>query len=224
MRRDALVTFAAVLGIAFAVLVALALVSDRSDAFTLGVRADAAVAKLGPGDQVCQRPIEVLDAFDRLDIQLGTYHRPASPYLLVVRSTGRERALAEARVSGGYEDSVVQTVRLSREVPAGREVAVCIRNTAARPVAVYGSSDLANRASTSYLNGKGTGGDLMIVFRLPRSESALDLMPAIVRRASLFHGAWASPAAYWVLLVLLVGTLAALPALALRSALAADRE
>jgi hypothetical protein len=220
MRKQALVMFAVVLGAAFAALVALSLVSDRSLAFTLGVRADAAVVKLAPEDEVCQRPIEVVEAFDRVQIQLGTYHRPATPYVLSVRQADGGRALADARVTGGYEDSVVQSVRLSREVSAGRQVAVCIRNTAARPVAVYGSSDLANRSSTSYLDGNGTGADLMIVFQRPSSESEIALMPAIVRRASLFHGAWASPAAYWVLLPLLLGTLAVLPALALRSALA----
>jgi hypothetical protein len=226
MRRQALLTFAVVLGIAFAALIALALMSDRSQAFTLGVGADAAVVKLRPNDEVCQRPIDVVEDFDRVRIQLGTYGRPASPYALVVRSTGSARALADARVPGGYEDSVVQSVLLSRQVPAGAEVAVCIRNTARRPLAVYGSSDLANRSSTAYLNGEGANADLMIVFEFPQSKSAAELLPAIIRRASLFHGAWASPAAYWVLFVLLVGTLAALPALALRSALARapDRE
>lgn len=226
MRRQALLTFALVLGAGIAVLIALALVSDRSQAFTLGVRADAAVVKLRPGEEVCQRPIDVVEGFDRVRIQLGTYGRPASPYSLEVRRTGAGRALAGAMVAGGYEDSSVQSVPLSREVPAGRDVAVCIRNSARQPVAVYGSSDLSNRSSTSYLNGRGTGADLMVVFEFPESKSTLELLPAIVRRAALFHGGWASTRAYWVLFALLVGALATLPALALRSALvrAPDRE
>jgi hypothetical protein len=226
MPRHAVLTFALVLGAGIAALIALALVSDRSQAFTLGVRADAVVAKLRPGDEVCQRPIDVVQGFDRVRIQLGTYGRPGSPYLVEVRPTGARRALARAMVPGGYADSSVQSVRLSREVPAGREAAVCIRNTAPQPVAVYGSSDLSNRSSTSYLNGRGTGADLMVMAEFSDSKSALELLPAIVRRASLFHGGWASGGAYWFLFALLVGALATLPALALKSALgpANDRE
>jgi hypothetical protein len=226
MPRHALLTFALVLGAGIAALIALALVSDRSQAFTLGVRADAAVVKLRSGEEVCQRPIEVVESFDRVRIQLGTYGRTGSPYSVEVRPTGAGRPLARAMVSGGYPDNAVQSVRLSREVPAGRETAVCIRNTARLPVGVYGSSELSNRTSTSYLDGRGTGADLMVVFESSDSKSALELLPAIVRRAALFHGGWASPAAYWVLFALLVGALATLPALALRSALvrAPDRE
>jgi hypothetical protein len=219
MSRRALPAFGLVLGGAIAALLALAVTSDRRQAFTLGVRADAAVVKLRPGDEVCQRPIEVLERFDRVRIQLGTYARPASPYSLELRSNGSARQVARATVRRGYEDSVVQTVLLSREVAEGQVVAVCIRNSGRQRLAVYGSSDLSNRASTSYLNGEGTGADLMLVFDFPDGRSELELLPAIIRRASLFHGGWASSAAYWVLLALLVGALTAMPALALRSAL-----
>jgi hypothetical protein len=226
MSRHALLTFALVLGAGIAALIVLGLVSDRSQAFTLGVRADAAVVKLRPRDEVCQRPIEVVESFDRVRIQLGTYGRPGSPYLVEVRPTGGGPPLARALVSGAYADSSVQSVRLSREVPSGREAAVCIRDTGRQPVAVYGSSDLSNRSSTSYLNGRGTGADLMVVFEFPDSKSTLELVPTIVRRAAIFHGGWASTGAYRVLFALLVGALATLPALALRSALvrAPDRE
>ena len=219
MPRNALLTFALVLGAAITALIALAVVGDRSQAFTLGVRADAAVVKLKPRDEVCQRPIEVLESFDHLRLQLGTYGRPGLPYSVEVRPAGAGRPLAGASVSGGYADSSLQSVRLSREVPTGREVAVCIRNRARQPVAVYGSSDLSNRSSTSYLNGRQTGADLTIVFEFSDSKSTAELLPAIVRRAALFHGGWASPAAYWVMFALILVALATLPALALRSAL-----
>jgi hypothetical protein len=226
MSRHALLTFAFVLGSGIVALTTLALVSERSQAFTLGVGADGAVARLRPGDAVCQRPIEAIESFDRVRIQLGTYRRPGTPYTLSVSSTDTRQQLARAMVSGGYADGAVQSVALSREVPRGREVAVCIRNTARQPVAVYGSSDLSNRSSTSYLNGRATGADLMVVFEFPGSKSTLELLPAIVRRAALFHGGWASTGVYWVLFALLFGALATLPAVALRSALvrAPDRE
>jgi hypothetical protein len=223
MPRHALLTFALVLGAAVAGLLALALVSDRSLAFTLGVRADSAVVKLEPRDEVCQRPIVVPDNFERVQIQLGTYGRPGAPYSLEMRPAESGRPLAGAMVSGGYADSAVQTVPLSREVPAGREVALCIRNTSRQPLGVFGSSDVSNRASTAYVNGQAATVDLMAVFEFSDSKSEFELLPVIIRRASLFHGGWASPAAYWLLLGLLVGVLATLPALALRSALRASQ-
>jgi hypothetical protein len=219
MPRQGLLAFAVVLGAGVALLIVLSLVGDRSQAFTLGVRADAAVVKLRPDSEVCQRPIEVLDSFERMRVQLGTYRRPGSPYSVEVRPDGGGAALATASVPGDYADNEVQSVRLSREIPDGREVAVCIRNTARQPVAVYGGSDASNSHSTSYLNGRPTDADIMLVFEYSDARSTLDLLPAIVRRAALFHGEWASTAAYWALLAVLVGTLATLPALALRSAL-----
>ena len=220
MPRQALLAFAFVLGAGITALAALGLVENRSQAFTLGVRADAPVVKLPPGSRACQRPIDVVSDFARVRVQLGTYGRAASPYSVEVRPSDGGRPLARATVRGGYADSAVQSVRLSREVPEGRETAVCIRNTGRQPLAAYGSSDLSNRSSTAYLNGRATGADLMVVFDAEDSKSTLELLPAIVRRASLFHGGWASSAAYWVLFGLLVSTLGTLPALALRAALA----
>jgi hypothetical protein len=181
------------------------------------------VVTLEPRDEVCQRPIDVPESFERVQVQLGTEGRPGGPYALEVLPTGSGRALAGARVAGGYADSAVQTVPLSREVPAGRKVALCIRNTSRQPLGVFGSSDVSNRTSTAYVNGQPATVDLMAVFEFSDSKSEFELLPAIIRHASLFHGGWASPAAYWLLFALLVGVLATMPALALRSALRASR-
>jgi hypothetical protein len=224
MRRQGLAAFGAVLVAGVLALAVLALTDDRSDAFTLGVRADSAVAKLRPGDEVCQRPVDAVEPFRRLELQLGTYGRPALPYAVAVRSATGDRSLARASVRGGYVDSFPQSIELSREVPAGQDVAVCISNRGAKPLGVYGSSDLSNRISSAYLNGEGTGFDLMLVFRYAEPKSTAELLPNIVSRASLFHGEWASSALYWVLLGLLLTGLAGLLALALRAALSASPE
>jgi hypothetical protein len=219
MPRQGTLAFAAVLAAGIAALAVLAVVSDRPEAFTLGVRADGVVAKLRPGDEVCQRPIDVVERFDRLRLQLGTKGRAGPPYAVVVRPAGAGPPLARATVAGGYGGASARSVPLSRAVPSGGDVAVCIHTTASQPLAVYGSSDISNRTSTSYLNGRSASADLMVVFERSDPKSELELLPAIVRRAALFHGGWASTAAYWALLVLLVAVLATLPALALRSAL-----
>lgn len=218
MSRRAIAGFAVVVGATLVALLAIGLTDGRSEAFTLGVHSDAGVVKLKPGAEVCQSPIEALESFDGLRVQLGTYMRPGSRYSVDVRSARTRQRLADATVGADWSDSEVQQVRLSRTVPEGNEVAVCIRNDARQPVAVYGSGELANRASSSYLDGQRTGADLMLVFLRPEPKSTLALLPSLVRHASLFHGEWASPALYWVLLVVVLAALCVLPALALRAA------
>lgn len=218
MSRRAIAGFAATVGAALVALLAIGLTDDRSAAFTLGVHSDAGVVKLRAGAKVCQRPIEALESFDGVRVQLGTYMRPGSPYSVDVLSARTGQRLAGARVGADWTDSAVQEVRLSRTVADGNEVAVCITNDARQPVAVYGSGDLSNRASRSYLDGKPTGADLMLVFLRPEPKSTIALLPSLVRHASLFHGEWASPALYWALFAVLLAALCVLPALALRAA------
>jgi hypothetical protein len=221
MSKPAVIGFAVVFSVALAVLVGIGATDSRSDAFTLGVRSDAGVVKLRPGQEVCQRPIEAIERFAAVQLQIGTYGRPGSSYSVEVRAARGGERLAGATVAPGWTDSAVQRVQLSRSVAAGAEVAVCIRNDARRPVAVYGSSDLSNRASTSYVDGRPAGADLNLVFLRPEPRSTVSLLPALVRHASLFHGEWASPALYWVLLAVVLAALFVLPALALRAAFAA---
>jgi hypothetical protein len=223
MSRRAVGGFAAVVGAALVALLVIGLTDGRSEAFTLGVHSDAGVVKLKPGAEVCQRPIEALESFDGLRVQLGTYKRPGSPFSVEVRSARTGQGLAGARVGAGWTDSEVQQVRLSRTVQSGGEVSVCIRNDARQPVAVYGSGELSNRASSSYLDGRRTGADLMLVFLRPEPESTIALLPSLIRHASLFHGEWASPALYWVLLAVVLAALCIFPALALRAAFSPSR-
>ncbi|HEX6651506.1 MAG TPA: hypothetical protein VF072_02085 [Thermoleophilaceae bacterium] len=218
MSKRGVIGFAVVFGAALAVLIVIGLTDSRSEAFTLGVRSDSGVVKLRSNEEVCQRPIETIERFDGVRIQLGTYMRPGSPFSVDVRSARGGERLARARVGSDWTDSAVQQIRLSPSVPAGEEVAVCIRNAARQPLAVYGSSDLSNRTSTSYLDGRRTGFDLMLVFLRPQPKSTVVLLPSLIRHASLFHGSWASPALYWVLLAIVLVVLCILPALAVRAA------
>src|ERR687886_1987753 len=97
MRSARLVAIGGVVAGVVALVLVAALQQD-SLAFTLGVARATPVARLGPGQQVCQRPIDVPagGAFDR--IALGV--RPAAPLRVTVRSaTGR--TLAAGTASGG---------------------------------------------------------------------------------------------------------------------------
>src|SRR6185295_1732254 len=90
------VTVAGVLG-----LVLVALLQRTSLAFTPGVARAAAVARLAPGEQVCQRPIDVPSgaAFDRIAVGVGTYGAAGSPLRLTVR-TASGRPLASGTLAG----------------------------------------------------------------------------------------------------------------------------
>jgi hypothetical protein len=218
MSRRALVAFAAVFAIGLAGLLLTAAVERKSDAFTLGVLPAAGIARLGPDHELCQRPIDVIESFERVTVQLGTFGRPGQPFALEVRDAGSDRPIVGARVDGGYADNSVQTVTLSRAVHEGPRVAVCVRNLGKRAIAPYGNSGLSNRTSAAYLDGRRIDGDVTLTFVRAKPARVLGLVPSIVERASLFHGGWATQASYWVLLVLLLAGPASLAALAVRAA------
>jgi hypothetical protein len=218
MSRRALIAFVAVFAVGLVALVITAALERKSEAFTLGVIPAAGIARLGSDDELCQKPIDVIDSFERVRLQLGTFARPGQPFVVEVRDARGGRSIARARVDGGYSDNAVQTVTLSRTVPKGPRIAVCVRNLGDRPIAPYGNSGLSNRTSAAYQNGRRIEGDITITFIRAEPARVLGLVPSIVDRASRFHGAWGSPATYWVLLVLLLVGPASVLALAVRAA------
>jgi hypothetical protein len=166
-------------------------------ALSLGVTAGAPVASLQPDQVVCQRPIVVPAGgdFETVVASLGTYSRPGAPLLVTVENMSGG-LVAMGRLAGGYPDigrRPQQRIKLDRTVRAER-VAVCIRNSGRRRVAVYGGNiDLAARSSSAYVNGNPIGADLSLEFeREPRSIASM--APLLLERAALFRfpgsGAW----------------------------------
>src|SRR3954447_3980562 len=156
------VTVAGVLG-----LVLVALAQRTSLAFTLGVARAAAVARLAPGEQACQRPIDVPSgaAFDRVALGIGTYGRAGPPLRLTVQSASG-RVLATGALAGGYPDVArkpIERVRLDRTVTA-RRISVWVETRGPRPVGVYGDADLAARGSTAVMDGRPLRRDMSLVF------------------------------------------------------------
>src|SRR3954454_20103313 len=116
-----------VVGLTAAAVLALAIVAvaqRTSLAFTLGVARAAAVARLAPGEQACQQPIDVPSggAFDRVALGVGTYRRPGPPLRLTVREAGGDRVLAAGTLAGGYPDVTRQLIRLDRSVHPSQRV------------------------------------------------------------------------------------------------------
>src|SRR5689334_6371692 len=151
MRRARLLVLALAVGGVVALLVVAAL-QRTSTAFTLGVVPGAPVVPLHAHEAACQRPIDVPSgaSFDRISLQLGTYQQPGPAVVISVRDL-RGRRLASGRLSAGYADVAVQPrhhIRLDREVRAPARIAVCVRDTGPRRVAIYGGADAAARTST----------------------------------------------------------------------------
>jgi hypothetical protein len=203
MRRRALLVYGAVVLVGIGALAAVAESEHRSQAFTLGVVPSGPVVSLAQDRELCQRPIDVTEEFSAVTVQLNTRGRPGSPYVLEVREENG-KTLTRRRVQRGYPDGAVQTVTLPRSVAAGRRISVCVRNAGESPIAPYGNLDTANPTSSAYLDGRRIPNDVTLVFLRREAATTMSLVPSIVERASLFHGAWGSSAAYWVLLAALV--------------------
>jgi hypothetical protein len=179
----------------------IAVLHRTSLAFTLGVIRAAPAVVLAPGQQACQRPIDVPGggAFDRVGLSVGTFQRAGSPLTLTVQHAGG-RVLGRGTLAGGYPDIAsvpVHHVPLDRTVGEGR-VAVCVRNEGEQRVALYGNADAAARSSSAYKDGRPAKVDLSLEFERSSRSWASEL-PRMLDRAALFRAPWLGPWAYWIL-------------------------
>src|SRR4051812_22432027 len=155
MRRFALL---GVVAAGLIVLVIVQLSQSTQLAFTVGAAPQAPLAKLQPGQTVCQRSINVPphSGFDRIALQVGTNHHPGPQLDVVVRRHDGGR-LAGGTLAAGYPDvplhggyRVIEMGAVADRQP----IDVCVTNRGSRSVALYGSGALANRNSDATLDGK----------------------------------------------------------------------
>ena len=221
MRSAAAIIFA--VAAVVVALVAVAVTSDREQAFTLGVSRSVAL-ELAPGRTVCQTPVSVPpDAgFDAVAIAARSAGRRAVRLDVAVRSAD---AAAPARpgaelARGGLDVDAGGSARTATTGPVGadRTIAVCISNRDRRRAFVYGNADAAARDSSAYTKGKRTGFDLALEFQRAEPRSLAGLVPAMFDRASLFRAQWVGAWTYWVLALLCVFAVPLLLVRALRSA------
>ena len=202
MPRVLLATYAA----ALLALVLVGALHREHRAFTLGVTPFAVAAELPPGGAVCQAPIRVPDGarFDAVELVLGTYRRPGPPVAVAVRDAGGGELLARGELAAGYPDNTRRAVRTG-PVAEGASIEVCVRNRGSRRVALYGSG--AGASPTSDLrtaSGEVLPTDLDLVFLTTEGRPLLALVPAVLQRATLFHGGLAPAWLLWLVLALLV--------------------
>jgi len=194
---------------------------DRRDlAFTLGVPSYYVTAPLAPGHEVCQTPVLVSTAFTAVDFQVDTRRTPGSRLAVTVLRLPGRRSLGHGVLPAGYGGTVRHAVRVGH-VPAGGEIAVCIRNAGRWWAGIYGGPGITSRTSGERLDGGPTTADLDLRFRrAPRSTLAM--VPEMARRAALFRGSWIGPWTYWALLACVLLAVPALIARALARAAAED--
>lgn len=211
--RRAAVVCLAVFASGLAALAAVSLLDRREQAFTLGVTPSRDVVRLAGGDTVCQGPIDAAVGFDAVALTLAAPRPPAPPVTVRVLAGRRELAVGSA---GGYGPGRTAVVVKLDHVEGGRRIAVCLTAGGREGrAAVYGNSGLAVRGGRAVLNGRRRPADLQIAFLREEAVSLLSLVPEMVRRASLFHGAAVGVGLVWVVLALVLTALPALLALAL---------
>jgi hypothetical protein len=223
MRRPVVVLLG-VCAAAVVVLLVSAMATKERRAFTLGVAAAGPVTTLQPRQEVCEEPVVVPDsaaAFDRVAFSLGTFGHPGPP--IDVRLSAVDGGFeARGRLPGGYADvkrAPTPAVPVGHVAPLGEPLRICLRNAGTTTVSVYGNGDLASRTSTAVKDGKLAGVDVALVLERNTPRSALSLVPAMFRRASLWRADWVGAWTYWVLGALVLLALPALLAVALRSSL-----
>lgn len=214
--RKASVVFVVVFAAGLVLLLAVGVLEQRSEAFTLGV-VPTEPLDLAPNAEVCQNSIDVPTAFSRVRIEVESGQR--SPPLFEVRVLSGNRELGEGSSSGalGGRREVVVTVG---EVSVLGPISVCVRNTGEHPLQVYGNSGAANPASASSLDREHIDYDMDVRFLRATDVSLITLAGDIVARASLFRGEWIGPWSVWLTLALL---LTAFPLLLYRALRDVDR-
>jgi hypothetical protein len=214
--RSVALACAATLTVGFAAVVAAGLVEKRSEAFTINVGQAFPLAPVGDGGELCQQPIDVPASFNAVKLAAGTFERPGPPFRVEIRDLDG-RTIASGRVAGGYADNAQHVVDVG-EVEKGERVAVCVVNGGPGLIAVYGAGDLSARMTQAYEDGEPIGQDASFGFLRDGETSVLALVPQMVERASVFHGAWVHPWLMWALLAAVVIAVPLLLILAARRA------
>ena len=227
MRR--LVPAGIVLAVVLVAALALALSAagdKRTLAFSNGVNTFHLASFVGRGYVACERDVHVEGGFDALQLALLAAPRRADLAVTVAPSSGgRPIASGPVPPGSGSRRTSIATVRLSRGIPAGGSVDICVRSRNARRLAaIMGNPDTGGDPSHVEVIGPHggraeLGTDFHLVFLRDHPRSVLSQVPAIFRRAALFRPGFIGAWTYWVLLAIV---LVAVPALLVRALRAAE--
>ena len=201
-------------------LLVVAATDQRELAFSLAVRASEPGILLQSGQEACQHDIDVEVPFDRVTLLLATYFQPGPRLEFRVLDHSSGTVVATGVLPDGYPDSKISGATLSRLVPTGRHVDICMKDVGPRRVALFSGPGTDNEPSYATLDGRPIQFDILIDFIRPHRRSALSLIPDMFDRAALFHPRWVGAWTFWLLAAVL---LVAVPALLCRAVRAAGQ-
>lgn len=219
MRRG-VIAVATVAVVGLIGLVAVAATTSTTRAFTLGVLSTTPSPPIKARHTACQKPVVVPPggAFDRVDFEIGTYHRLGPTVDVTVRPLEGALSVRHGVLPAGYPDVAIEQRQVVEVglIPDGAVVQVCFHNRGPGDVALFGGADAAATHSTGHIDSSPIGFDYDLIFRRePRSFA--ELIPDIARRAALFRPPWVAPGVYYALFLLLTVGVPLLLARAVRS-------
>lgn len=199
--RRAALWFALLAALGVAALVLAGASDQRRTAFSVGVPAAYPIATLEPGRRLCQGPFQAPAGF--ASVQLF-FQEPAGPgtRLRVSAVSPSGSALAGGTLSVRSVGAASPNVGLSRTVPPGSPLSVCIDNAGSEAVTLLGApAQSGSGVLTS--GGRSLKAATAMVMLSPRSRSLLSSLPTVFRRAALFRPSWFGAWTFWLLLVAL---------------------
>jgi len=186
------------------VVLILAATDQRHLAFSLAVRASEPGVEVRPGQEACQRDVEVEEPFDSVTILPAAFYHPVPRLELRVLDRASRRTVATGLLGDGHPENKPTTIRLNPAIGKGRPVDVCFRNRGAWRVALFSGPGTDNVPSFATLDGRFIQSDLVIDFVRSKPRTTLSMIPDVFRRAALFHPSWVGAWTFWLLAAVLV--------------------
>jgi hypothetical protein len=197
------VALVAVLGIAGLLLAAGS--DGRSTAFSLDIPPADAAAVLHPGQTVCQGPLTASAAFGSLTPWITPVSGGGAAISLTVQDALTNRTVATGDIAA-YPGPISPLVGLSRAVPSGQRVRICLRSRGPGVVELLGALPASDALAADDGSATGVGrAAIALLFFRPHPRSLLSMVPTIFARASLFRPSWVGPWTYWLLTAAFLG-------------------
>ena len=204
MRSRAAIAVLAACAAGVLVVLLAAATDERHLAFSLGVRPSEPGVEALPGQEACQRDVDVEEPFDALTILPAAFFHPVPRLAVRVVDRASGARVAGALLGDGHPENKPTTIRLDRKVPRGARVDVCFRNVGAWKLAFFSGPGSDNEPSFGTLDGRYIRSDILIDFVRSRPRTTLAMIPDIFRRATLFHPRWVGAWTFWLLSAVLV--------------------
>jgi len=237
--RAAIASFALTTLLALGGLALFASADRRPSASSLGVPDEQTlVPLLRQGQTACQGPFGVQVEFSTVRLWIAP-SRPARISVEVVDPRGLTPA---ARGSASATQSQVVsrrvpvgtfppelraatvTVPLTRRIPSGRRVVVCIRDESGAPVAVAGGPAPGSAGRLLIDRTPVASSGLALVFIRAHAPTLMSMLPTVFRRAALFKANWVGAWTFWALLAAVLAAFAVAGAAVATAARTDDRQ